>query len=93
MHAATLLRLALTKEFGSAHYIKIGDGRLCMQLPHSIVGVGPLYLIWTAGCGCFGPTHSQLQFQQWFYLTHIHRIRKSYCMLPRFNNLKIAKTR
>ena len=38
MQDATLLRLALTKQFGSAgsaHYIKIGDGRLCMQWPHA----------------------------------------------------------
>ena len=38
MHDATLLRLALTKQFGSAgsaHYIKIGDGMLCMQWPHA----------------------------------------------------------
>ena len=42
---ATLLRLALTKQFGSAgsaHYIKIGDGRLCMQWPHAIVGAEPI---------------------------------------------------
>ena len=41
MQDATVLRLALTKQFGSAgpgHYIKIGDGRLCMQWPHAIVG-------------------------------------------------------
>ena len=34
------LRVALTKQFGSAGsalYIKIGDGRLCMQWPHAIV--------------------------------------------------------
>ena len=40
MQDASLLRLALTKHFGSAgsaHYIKIGDGRLCMQWPHAIV--------------------------------------------------------
>ena len=42
MHAPTLLRLALTKQFGSAHYIKIGDGRLCMQWPHAIVGAEPI---------------------------------------------------
>ena len=47
MHDATLLRLALTKQFGSAvsaHYIKIGDGRLCMQWPHAIVGAEPIIL-------------------------------------------------
>ena len=41
MQDATVLRLALTKQFGSTgpgHYIKIGDGRLCMQWPHAIVG-------------------------------------------------------
>ena len=45
MQDATLLRLALTKQFGlagSAHYIKIGDGRLCMQWPHAIVGAEPI---------------------------------------------------
>ena len=42
MHAATLLRLALTKQFGSANYIKIGDGRLCMQWHHAIVGAEPI---------------------------------------------------
>ena len=40
MHDATLLQLALTKQFGptgSAHYNKIRDGRLCRQWPHAIV--------------------------------------------------------
>ena len=36
------LLLALTKQFGSAHYIKIADGRLCMQWPHAIVGAEPI---------------------------------------------------
>ena len=47
LHDATLLRLALTRQFGSAvsaHYIKIGDGRLCMQWPHAIVGMEPIIL-------------------------------------------------
>ena len=36
-----LLRQALIKQFESAHYIKIGDGRLCMQWAHAIVGAEP----------------------------------------------------
>ena len=43
MQDATLIRLAFTKQFGSAesaHYIKIGDGRLSMQWPHAIVATG-----------------------------------------------------
>ena len=45
MQDVTLLRLALTKQFvsvGSAHYIKTGDGRLCMQWAHAIVGAEPI---------------------------------------------------
>ena len=41
MQDTTLLLLALTYKCGSAgsaHCIKIGDGRLCMQWPHAIVG-------------------------------------------------------
>ena len=40
MQDATLLRLALINQCGSAesaHYIKIGDGRWCMQWHHAIV--------------------------------------------------------
>ena len=45
MQYATVLRLALTTQFGSAgsaHYIKIGDGRLCVQWPHAIVGAATI---------------------------------------------------
>ena len=47
MQDATVLRLALTTQFdsaGSAHYIKIGDGRFCVQWPHAIVGADTIIM-------------------------------------------------
>ena len=53
---------SVDKQFGSvgsAHYIKIGDGRLCMQWLMQLSGWIPLYLIGKAGCGCYGQlTHN-----------------------------------
>ena len=72
MQYATLLRLALTKQFGlavSAHYIKIGDGRLCMQWPHAIVGAEPILTTNLAACVCakcdpFLPSRSHFFFKR-----------------------------
>ena len=65
MQMPLLLRLALTKPIGSAgsaHYIKIGDGRLCMQWPHAIVGqLGqPIIFNLDGRLRMLRPTHAQL---------------------------------
>ena len=45
MHDRYAATAIVDKQFGSVgsgHYIKIGDGRLCMQWPHAIVGAEPI---------------------------------------------------
>ena len=36
---------SVDKKCGSAHYIKMGDGRLYMQWPHAIVGAEPIIVL------------------------------------------------
>ena len=71
MQDAALLLLALTYKCGSAgsaHYIKIGDGRLCMQWPHASVG----QLISTtnlAACVCVSSKFDQFLPARFYFVS------------------------